>query len=257
VNVRPFLAALFVLLALGCSKSPPEFEEVAPADELWAEGQRILEGGRLLGIIPRTDYAEAISTFQAIIDNYPYSEYAVKAELAIADAYFDDGKYEEALSYYRDFTDLHPQHEQVPYAIYRSALSYERRVRSANRDQTATREAINYLDRLLATYPYSEYADEGEVLWRDLRTRMATQVKNIGDFYLKRSEWESAAERYRSLLNEYPGLGLDADALFRLGVCYEEMNRREEAEGIFQAIVQNYQDADVAKDAADRIADMN
>jgi tetratricopeptide (TPR) repeat protein len=155
VNVRPFLAALFVLLALGCSKSPPEFEEVAPADELWAEGQRILEGGRLLGIIPRTDYAEAISTFQAIIDNYPYSEYAVKAELAIADAYFDDGKYEEALSYYRDFTDLHPQHEQVPYAIYRSALSYERRVRSANRDQTATREAINYLDRLLATYPYS------------------------------------------------------------------------------------------------------
>jgi hypothetical protein len=35
------------------------------------------------------------------------------------------------------------------------------------------------------------------------------------------------------------------------------MNRREEAESIFQAIIQNYRDSDVAKDAADRIASMN
>jgi outer membrane protein assembly factor BamD (BamD/ComL family) len=86
---------------------------------------------------------------------------------------------------------------------------------------------------------------------------MAQQVKGIGDFYRRRGEWESAAERYRALLNEYPGLGLDADALYDLGVCYAEMNRREEAESIFQAVVQNYQDSEVAREAADRIAAMN
>ena len=151
------------------------------------------------------------------------------AELAIADAYFDDEKYEEALSYYRDFTDLHPQHEKVPYTIYRSALCHQKRVHSANRDQTSTREALIFLDQLLAKYPYSEYAGDGEALWRELRTTLAEQVRDIGDFYLKRDEWESAAERYRSLLNEYPGLGLDAEALYKLGVCYAEMNRTEEA----------------------------
>ena len=57
--------------------------------------------------------------------------------------------------------------------------------------------------------------------------------------------------------NEYPGLGLDAEALYKLGVCYAKMNRIEEAEGIFEAIVQNYRESDVAKDAADRIASMN
>jgi outer membrane protein assembly factor BamD len=257
VFARNFHVLVALLLAAGCAKSPPQFEEVPPAEELYAEGQKTLEGKRFLGLWPYTDYGDAIESFQSIIDNYPYSEYAVLAELAIADAYFDDGKYEEALSYYRDFTDLHPQHERVPYTIYRSALCHERRVRSENRDQTATREALIFLDHLLATYPYSDYADQGELLWRELRTSLARQVNGIGDFYLKRSEWESAAERYRSLLNEYPGLGLDAEALYKLGICYAEMNRLEEAESIFQAIVQNYRDTDVAKDAADRIASMN
>ena len=125
----------------------------------------------------------------------------------------------------------------MPYTIYRSALCHQRRVHAANRDQTSTREALIFLDQLLAKYPYSEYAGEGEVLWRELRTTLAEHVRNIGDFYLKRDEYESAAERYRSLLNEYPGLGLDAEALYKLGVCYEEMNRTDEAENIFQAIV--------------------
>jgi len=254
-RISALLAVLVV--AVGCAKPPPEFEEVAPADELYAEGQRILEGGRLLWVIPHTDYEAAIETFQAIIDNYPYSDYAVLAELAIADAYFDDGKYEEALSYYRDFTELHPQHEKVAYAIFQSALCHEQRSHGSNRDQTATLDALAFLDQLLATYPYTEYAGDAETLWRELRGRLAEQVKRIGDFYLKREEWESAAERYRTLLNEYPGLGMDAVALYRLGVCYEEMNRADEAADIFQAVVQNYQDSDAAKDAADRMASMN
>jgi outer membrane protein assembly factor BamD len=235
---RPVLAIVLLALALGCAKPPPEFEEVAPAEDLYAEGQKILEGKRYFGLIP-------------------YSDYAVLAELAIADAYFDDKKYEEALSYYRDFTELHPQHEKVPYAIYRSALCHERRVHSAIRDQTATRDALGFLDQLLATYPYSEYASEAEAMWRELRATLADQVKRIGDFYMQRDEWESAAERYRTLLNEYPGLGLDAVALYRLGVCYQEMNRLDEAESIYQAVVQNYRDSEVASDAADRIAGMN
>ena len=34
------------------------------------------------------------------------------------------------------------------------------------------------------------------------------------------------------------------------------MNRMDEAQSIFQAVVQNYQDSDAARDAADRIAQL-
>ena len=56
------------------------------------------------------------------------------------------------------------------------------------------------------------------------------------------------------MLNEYPGLGLDAMALYRLGRCYLEMNRNEEAGRIFQAIVQNYYDTDAAREAEQMLA---
>ena len=198
--------------------------------------------------------ASAIETFQTIIDNYPYSDYAVLAELEIADSYFAQGKYEEALSYYRDFSDLHPQNQKVPYSIFRSALCHQNRIKSPNRDQTATRDALLFLDRLISKYPHSEYTPEAEELWREMRLQLALQIMGIADFYRKQDEYEAAATRYRSLLNEYPGLGLDAHALYQLGVCYREMDRGEEADRIFQAIVQNYYDSDVARDAERMIA---
>ena len=225
-----------------------------PAEELYEEAVDILEGQSWL-IFRTTNYVRAIDKLQSIIDNYPYSDIAVLAELKIADAYFDDRRYDEALSYYRDFADLHPQHEKVPYTIFRSALCRERQMHATNRDQTATRDALLHLDRLLAKYPHSPEAREAEIMWRDLRTHLAENVAEIAEFYLKREEYESAAERYRSLLNEYPGLGVDAQALYNLGVCYLEMRRIEEAERIFQSIVQNYRDSEFASAAAGRIAE--
>jgi len=256
--LRSRLAVLVLCQALcvfaACKSAPPSFEEIPPAEDLYAEGQKILEGERWLGIIPHTNYAKAIETFQSIIDNYPYSDYAIEAELAIADAYYADKKYEEALSYYRDFVDLHPQSEKVPYALFQAALCHENRTRDAYRDQTPTRDALVFLDQLLSSHPHSEYAQLAEGHWRDLRLLLAEQVQGIAEFYMSREEWESAADRWRMLLNEYPGLGLDAEALYQLAVCYTEMNRIEEADNIFQAIVQNYQDSEWADDAKQRIA---
>jgi len=249
--------ALIALLGFACASKTPSFEEVGPADELYAEGLEILKGKRILYVWPYTDYDGAIETFQAIIDNYPYSEYAVDAELRIADAYFSDKRYEEALSYYRDFGDLHPQHARVPYTVLRSALCHYEQVGSVDRDQTATHEALRYLEVLISRYPYSPEARKGESLLRELRTRLAGNMMQTGDFYLVRNEYQAAAERYRTLLDTYPGLGLDAEGLFKLGICYENMKREDEALRLFHVILENYRDTDLAAAAAERIAISN
>jgi outer membrane protein assembly factor BamD len=249
---RGSLALLLALLA-GCESPPPAAEPVLPAEELWAQAEQIRQGRSILGV-RWVDHTEAIESYQAIIDNYPYSDYAVRAELAIADAYFDDDKWEEALSYYRDFADLHPGSEQVGYAIYRAALCHAEQVFAPYRDQAHTRDALVFLDRLLREHPGSDHADEAELLWRSLRTTLAQQILGIADFYRGRAEWEAAAERYRTLLNEYPGLGLDAEALYKLALCYWEMDRREESERILLAIVQNYRESDFADEARDLLA---
>ncbi len=250
------LALLVGIGVTGCKKGDPSFEDVPPADELWAEGQRRLEGRNIFGY-RWINYGKAIESFQAIVDNYPYSEYEIDAELQIADAYFKDKKYEEALSYYRDFAELHPQHPKVPYTVLRSALCHYEQIESIDRDQTNTRAAMEILEELLRRFPYSPETKEGEVILFELRTRLAENVMEIGDFYLVRDQYQSAASRYRTVLDEYPGLGLDAEALYKLGLCYEHMKLEDEALRLYHVVVENFRNTDLAAKAAERIARAN
>ena len=253
-TVRIAVAALALLVLASCKTDEKLFEEVAPAEQLWSEGSQILEGRSILGVYTYVDYDGAIAKFQAIVDNYPNSEYAIRSELAIADAYFKNEKYDEALTYYRDFADLHPQHEKVPYTLWQAAQCHERRALSPQRDQAATRDAIVFLDRLLLKHPHSSYAQPAEELWRSLQTRLATNVEGIADFYFTRGEYEAAAERYRALLNEYPGLGFDPRVLFKLGECYSQLQRIDEADRIFRTLVAHYGDSEFATRARHELA---
>ena len=244
----------------GCASAPPapENAELPSAEALYQQGVALLEARReILGLIDLTPYAKAIEKFQEVVDNYPYSEYAVSAELKIADAYYDQKRWDEALSYYRDFAELHPEHEKVPYTIYRTALCHAQQSGTAERDQSATREALTVLDQLMTRYPISPEAREAEGLWKGLRTKLAAHVLGIGDFYMAREEYQSAASRYRQVLDVYPGLGLDADALYKLGLCYTHMNRDDEARRIFEVILENYEGSDVARAAEDQIPAAN
>ncbi len=245
---------LVLALALGCAEKVPTFEEIKPADELYADGLKILEGRRILWMFTLISYDRAIETFQSIIDNYPYSEYEQKALLKIADAYFDDHRYEEALAYYQDFADLHPGHEQVAYTLLRVAQCHLNQIQSIDRDQSSTHLATEALETLIRKHPYAEETREGEEMMVQLRTRLALNMLQIADFYLDRTHWQSAAVRYRRVIDEFPGLGLDARALFRLGLCLENLRRDDEALRLYHVVVENYSDSAAAEHARARIA---
>jgi outer membrane protein assembly factor BamD len=248
------IAVLLIVELLGCASSNPTFEDVPPAEELYADGLEKLEGRRILYLFTYIDYDSAIESFQSIIDNYPYSEYELLAQLKIADAYFDDERYEEALAYYQDFADLHPIHERVPYTLLRAALCHYNQISSINRDQGQTRLATEALSVLMQEHPYAEETRRAEEMMVDLRTRLALNILEIADFYRERTHWQSAASRYRRVLDEYPGLGLDARALYRLGLCLEEMRREDEALRLYHVVVENYSDSPSAREASARIA---
>jgi outer membrane protein assembly factor BamD len=259
-TVTGLAAVFFLSLSLACASSPEdvEFAEMPSADELYADGMAELnDGTKIMSVVDTTDYQAAIDKFQDVIDNYPYSEVSTLAELRIADAFYDQQRYEEALSYYREFAELHPDNEKVPYTVYRTALSYVNQSETSNRDQTATREALGALDRVLTEYPTSPEAADAEMLWREMRTKLGDHVMGIADFYLDREEYQSAANRYRSVLNEFPGLGLDAEALYKLGVCYTHMSREDEAQKIFEVILENYEGSEIADAAQDLIPAAN
>ena len=112
---RMLLAGVSALLICsGCAWFEPNEEEKS-AQELVQDGVESFDDGK---------YKAAIESFEKLRDWYPFSKYAILAELKIADAYFNLESYADAIFAYEEFEQLHPRNEAIPYVIYRIGRSY-------------------------------------------------------------------------------------------------------------------------------------
>src|SRR6266576_3370717 len=122
--------------------------------------------------LERQDWVAASKYFGFIKSRFPYSKYAVLAELRLADAEFGAEQYLEAIDSYRLFIKFHPTHEMVAkgYASFKIGESYYKQLPSDfwlfppgyEKDQSATEDAQNELKAFLDKYPSSQYRDNAK-----------------------------------------------------------------------------------------------
>ena len=106
----------------------------------------------------KKDYDEAIKDFKKLKEHYPYSKYAILAELKLGDAYFHDKKYGEAGIAYEEFVRLHPRNEVIPYVLYQVGMSHFLTFTSVDRDPEETHIAMQSFEKVMQNFPKSDYA---------------------------------------------------------------------------------------------------
>jgi outer membrane protein assembly factor BamD len=232
---------------LGCASTPP-IEDVPSAESYYAKAETLLEGERVLLVFRDVDYPRAIELFQEVIDNYPYSVYATLAELRIADIHFDRGNYEEARSYYQDFVELHPNHEKVPYAIYRNGLCSFEQMRQPDQDPTPTRDAISQFQVLLERYPTAPDAPAAREMLHLAKDRLADHEIQVGDFYFRRGDYYAAVRRYQQALTSYPEHSQRLRTLAQLGHSFKNMRRYYEAEQLYVEVIHGEPEDEILDD---------
>ncbi|MFB6373172.1 MAG: outer membrane protein assembly factor BamD [Bradymonadaceae bacterium] len=203
------------------------------------------------------DYKGAIEKYDRVRNDYPYSPYAVQADLRIADAYFKQDQYASAIEQYEAFVKLHPRHDKVPYARFRAAkAAYENMPGSPflmppayERDLTKTHKATRKLKTFLDKHGDSTYTDKAETMLRKARRRLADHELYVAEFHLDRNNPRAASMRLKYLLNTYSGLGLDPKALFLLAKSYLKMGESQKARTAFQELVRHHGDSKFAKRA--------
>lgn len=164
-------------------------------------------------------YDIAIQKYQDVKNKFPYSQFATKAELAIADVYYKQESFAEAQVSYQAFRDLHPKHPQIDYVVYRIGMSYYQQVPEAiDRDLSLSNEAITHFHEVVEKFPSSKYVQECQDKHLELLKKLAAKEEYIGDFYMKREKWDSALARYEFLLKKYSHLGLDEKALSKAAI---------------------------------------
>ncbi len=210
------------------------------------------------------DWTAAAKYFSFIKSRFPYSRYAVLAELRLADAEFGAEQHLNAIDDYRAFTTLHPTHEMVinGYTSLRVAEAYVEQLPgdlwilppSYEKDQSATEEAETELRRFLDKFPDSPYRKRGEDLLKKVGRRLAEHEWYVARYYWDRGKPMGTVLRLRRLIERYPDTGHDVDALWLLGKAYVKVGMPDRARLTWTDLVTKYPQSGKASDAKSAIA---
>jgi outer membrane protein assembly factor BamD len=169
-------------------------------------------------------YEEAIRRYTEVKNKFPYSNFATKAELAIADVYYKQESYAEAQVAYQMFKELHPTAPQSAYVQFRLGMSYYNQLPSTiDRDLTLANDTIINLSDMIKKYPNSEYVAEAKEKRSATIKMLAEKEDYIGNFYFIREIYDSALKRYEGLYANYKNLGFDARALSRIVISAKKI----------------------------------
>lgn len=165
-------------------------------------------------------YEEATRRYTEVKNKFPYSNFATKAELAIADVYYKQESYAEAQVAYQMFKELHPTVPNADYVQFRIGMSFFNQLPSSiDRDLTQANDTIFNLSDLIKRFPNSEFVAEAKEKRTATIKMLAEKEEYIADFYFKRKIFDSALGRYEGLFTTYKGLGFDEKAISRAAVC--------------------------------------
>jgi outer membrane protein assembly factor BamD len=212
------------------------------------------------------DWIAASKYFAFIKSRFPYSKYAVLAELRLADAEFGAEQFLEAIDSYRLFLKFHPTHEMVAngYVSFKIGDAYMKQLSgdfwlfppSYEKDQSSTEDAANELKSFLDKYPDSPYRDKAKDILVHVGKRLADHEWYVARYYWDRGKPMGTVLRLRRLLERYRGVGYDVEALWLLGRAYVAVDMPDRARLSWQELVAKYPTSNRAGEAKDALGSL-
>ena len=238
-SIQKLLVAPVVLLALAAcqtgpggakSKKAPAYVE-RPVDLLYNNARDELS---------KRNYTEAVTGFEEVDRQHPYSEWARRALLMTAYANYQQNKYEEAISGAQRFASLYPGNDSAVYAYYLIAICYFEQIVDVGRDQRMTELALAALNDVVQRYPQSEYARDARLKIDMTQDQLAGKEMEIGRYYLREGQHLAALGRFRRVIDLYQTTTHVPEALHRLVETNLSLGLIDEATKVGAVLGYNY-----------------
>lgn len=249
--MRPRLTSVLMVIPLllcGCGLfgGPTVKKRVGPVT---AEG--LYESG--VAQMNSENYKQAISDFDQVEEDFPFSPWATNAQLMHGYAAYLQQDYTGAIDALERFIQLHPANPDIAYAYYLRALCYYEQISDILRDQQATREAIGALQEVVNRFPGSAYANDARLKIDLCRDHLAGHEMVIGRYYERQGDYVAAIGRYQTVVQDYQTTNHVPEALERLVECYLKLGMKTEAMHAGAVLGYNYPGSTWYRDAFARL----
>ena len=226
--MKKILLACF--LFLGACATEQSLDDLKP-EEIYTQAYKYFQ---------ETDYERAAEAFDKIEQQYPYSEWAERAQIMMAYAQYKQNEYTDAILTLDRFLQLHPGNKNASYALYLKALCYFEQMSDPLREQEMSQKADDTFRELLARFPNSIYAEDAKVKLEMIQNTLAGKELAVGRYYQQHEDYIAAMNRFQIVLKEYPKSNQVEEALYRLSACYQALGLTHQAGEVFQELKTKY-----------------
>ena len=248
--ISAFTRLLLLAALAGCSslslwssgaKSDPT------AEALFDEGNRNFNDKR---------YVRAIDNYTKIRTDHPFSPLMTQVELKIADSYYRNQQYPEAINAFKEFQSMHPTNEHIPFVTLRLGQAHFDQFTSTDRDQKNTEIAKGYFETVVSKYPQSPEAAEARAKLAKCLEYLAEHEFNVAHFYFQQEKFPAARDRFEEIVRKYKDTPTAVKSLFYLGESYRREKNSLRAALAYEAVMQHYPQSKFAADAKVQLAQL-
>jgi len=200
-------------------------------------------------------YATAVTQFDAVEQNYPYSSWAVNAQLMHGYAEYLQNHYTEAIGSLDRYIQLHPTSSNASYAYYLRALSFYEQIADIQRDQKGTDQAMVALQDVVNRFPDSAYARDARLKIDLCRDHLAGKEMEIGRYYERQKLYAAAIGRFQRVIDDYQTTNHAPEALHRLTEIYLMLGLTDQAKRTAAVLGHNYPGSRWYEDSYDQLAE--
>ncbi len=224
-------ALLPLLSACGATDDNAKTGPSGPVEGLYNNGVDALNERR---------FTTASDQFNAVEQNYPYSTWAVNAQLMSGYSLYLQNKYSESIGTLDRWIQLHPAHRDIAYAYYLRSLCYYEQIADIQRDQKGTEQAVNALREVVNRFPESSYARDAKLKIDLCVDHLAGKEMEIGRYYQKQNLYQAAIGRFQRVVDDFQTTNHAPEALARLTEVYLALGLKDQARKTASVLGYNY-----------------
>ena len=179
------------------------------------------------------NFQMAAETYEKLEVNHPFSARTRQGQMDIIYAYYRANEPDSAIAAANRFIKLYPRHKQVDYAYYLRALTNFSRTSGtidrwfdrdpSVRDPNLARQSFMDFAELLDRFPNSRYASDAVQRMVYLRNYLARHELHVARYYTKLHAYVAAANRAKSIIEDYPQSPYVSEALEIMAAAYQQL----------------------------------
>ena len=180
---------------------------------------------------------------------FPQSPWAAKSAVMAAYAYYLQSYYYDAINELERYLLTYPKDKNRAYAQFLLGMSFYEQIVDEKKDLKSILDSKEQFETIIRDYPSTEFAMDAKFKIDLINEILAAKEMYIARYYLKKTKWIPALNRFKTVVKDYNTTIYTEEALHRLVEINYRLGLIDESKKYANTLGYNYQSSDWYKNS--------